>query len=237
MDKARDYWLLLGLIVLGAGCVDGPLYALKKVNPYYRSQWDKDLQLGPTYEQRMAELNLLKEQLPAMSATQQTAWAERLATIVANDASPELRARAVLTMGAIQSQETVEALNIASGDDNEKVRLAACKAWKSQQGAAARDMLLSLAQRDSETTSVRKAAVDSLAAFDEAEVRTALGRLLDDSSPAIQFQVAQSLKTMSGRDYGGDLESWKHYLAGENIPEPPTESVAEELWNSLPSFR
>lgn len=231
---------ILGAIAIGlasaSGCSDGPFYQMKKMNPYFQSQWKKDRELGPTFTDRLAELDLLKNQLSGMAENEQQQWAEQLANIIKHDPSGEMRARAVATIAKLPSASAVTALNIASGDEVEKVRLAACRAWKQRGDTAARDMLLSLAQRD-ESTSVRQAAIDGLSAFSGDEVNSTLTQLLSDRSPAIQFQVAQSLKTITGRDYGGDFDAWKRFMAGEDVPQPPRPSLAERAWNSLPSWQ
>lgn len=239
-NRVISYCLVLSALALVAGgqcgCTDGPFYHMKKANPYFQSQWKKDRELGPIFVDRLEELELLKGQLATMSAGEQEQWAAHLAAIVQKDPSSEMRARAVTTIAKVQSETAVTSLNFASRDEVEKVRLAACNAWKSRGDTAARDMLLSLAQTD-ESTSVRQAAIDGLSVFKEdGEVRSTLTGLLSDRSPAVQYQVAQSLKTMTGRDYGGDFEAWKRFMAGENVPEPEPLSTAARVWNALPSF-
>ena len=237
MVRTQASCLLLFWSALCVGCVDGPLYHLKRANPYFQSQWKKDRELGPTFEDRLKELSLLREQLPDMPSEEQQRWAAQLASIVQKDASSEMRCRAVDTLAEVQSPEVVSALNYASSDDVEKVRLAACAAWKRRADTPARDMLLSLAQSD-ESTSVRQAAIAALSVFPEdPEVRSALNGFLDDRSPAVQFQTAQTLKATTGRDYGGDFAAWKKFMSGENVPEPPPVSVAEKVWSALPSWR
>ncbi len=215
--------------------MDGPFYALKRANPYFQAQWNQDRQLGPTFEDRIAELELLRAKIPSMESGQQELWAQRLEKIVQEDKSPEMRARSVMAMALLPSEAAERALNSASADDVEKVRIMTCKAWKLRGGPAARDMLLSLAQAD-ESPSVRQAAIDGLSVFDEAEVRSTLTTLLDDRSPAIQYQAAQSLKSMTGRDYGGDFDSWKRYMAGQDVPEPEPKSMTATVLDSLPSW-
>ncbi|MCC7338794.1 MAG: HEAT repeat domain-containing protein [Pirellulaceae bacterium] len=223
-------------LALASGCTDGPFYQMKKMNPYFQSQWKKDRALGPTFTDRLAELDLLQSQLARMPEAEQQQWTEQLSRIIQKDPSAEMRARAVATVAQLPSDSAVTALNFASGDDVEKVRLAACHAWKLRGGEAARDMLMSLAETD-ESTSVRQAAIEGLSVFELNEVKSTLIKLLSDRSPAVQFQVAQSLKSLTGRDYGGDFETWKQFMAGEEVPEPPQPSLAERAWNSLPSWK
>lgn len=221
---------------LFVGCTDGPFYAMKRANPYFQSQWKKDRQLAPTFQDRLDELDLLQGQLASMDAPKQQDWSSRLEAIIGHDPSPEMRARAVKVVAPLQYESATTALNRASADEVEKVRLAACAAWPLHGGEAARDMLLSLAKTDS-SSSVRQAAIAGLGDLGDAEVTSELANLLDDRSPAIQYQVAQSLKSLTGRDYGGDFSAWQRYLEGEDVPEPPPVSVADKVWNALPNWR
>lgn len=225
--------LLLALFACGlSGCMDGPFYAMKRMNPYFRNEWQKDQKLGPTYVQRVEELQVLDKQIGSMPAEDQERWAMTLAKIIAKDPSPEIRARAIATISKVQDPATTQALNRASTDEVEKVRLAACQAWGRQRTDAGRDMLINLANSD-ESTSVRAAAIKSLGEFDDPQVRQAFATLIDDNSPLIQFQVAHSLKKVSGRDYGGDFASWKKYLAGESVPLPEEKTMTARALNTL----
>lgn len=216
------------LLTLLVGCMDGPFYQLKRINPYYLSTWKKDREHGPTYEDRLSELRKLERKLGKMSAEEQSEWANRLELIVREDASPELRATAAQIISKIDSPAAERALNTASTDEVDKVRMMACKAWRQRGGTAARDMLLSMAQAD-ESSSVRQEAILALGGFNEPEVLRSLGGLLEDKSPAIQFSVAQSLASLTGESHGGDIDAWQSYL-GENVGAPqPTKSMPPML--------
>jgi HEAT repeat protein len=171
-----------------------------------------------------------------MTPEDQERWLAQLEGIIQHDASHEMRARCLKTIAKIKSPAATKALNRASSDPNDKVRIAACKAWGMQQDQPAKDMLLSLANSD-KTVSVRAAAIRELGAFDDPEVRRGLGVLMDDRSTAIQYEVAQSLKKQTGRDYGGDFESWKKFLNGEDVPEPSTKSIADRTLETLTPWR
>ena len=216
--------------------MDGPFYAMKQMNPYFRNEWKKDRELGPTYAQRIEELELLESQLTSYAPDDQLRWSMQLEQIIQNDPSPEMRTRAVQALATIENDTVTRALNRASGDDIEKVRMAAARSWSQQQGKPARDMLLSLATNDA-SNSVRATAIRSLAKFDDPEVRQSLTNLIEDRSPAIQYEVAQSLAQLTGRNYGGDFESWKKFLAGENVPEPEPKSMTAQALDYVNPWR
>lgn len=200
------------------GCMDGPFYAVKRMNPYFQSEWRKDRALGPTFEDRIEELRLLDQQIATMPLEEQQAWATRLEKVINEDPSPEVRTRAVRAIAKVTSETAERALNVASTDEVEKVRMSACKAWSERSGTdAARDMLLSLATND-ESNSVRQCAIEGLAAFDDPEVMRNMSTLLEDQSPAVQYQVAQSLERMTGEKLGGDIDGWKQYVANLELP-------------------
>ncbi len=216
--------------------MDGPFYAMKQMNPIYRKQWQKDRELGPTYAQRIEELELLESRLASYAPDDQLRWSMQLEQLIQSDPSPEFRARAVQAIATIQNDTVTRALNRASADDIEKVRMAAAKSWASQKTPAARDMLLSMATSDT-SNSVRASAIRSLGNFEDPEVRQSLEGLIDDRSPAIQYEVAQSLAKLTGKDYGGDFASWKKYLNGEEVPEPQPKSLTAQALDYVNPWR
>lgn len=233
-------WWPGAVLALGAccasGCLDGPLHQMKKLNPYFHKEWKADRDLGPTFEDRLTELRLLDGQIEKMSTDDQDRWASLLGKIATKDPSPEMRSQAVLTLSRVPGDQALQALNTASSDSIEKVRMTVCKAWNKRGDSAGRDMLLSLARADS-SAHVRQAAIQALAAFDEPEVLKALSSSLDDRSPAIQHQAVMTLQTLTGRNYGGDFPAWQRYIAGEDVPEPEPVPITAKFMNSLPWSR
>lgn len=227
---------MVGSLLLLSGCADGPMFQLKKMTPWHRREVQRDRALGPTYTQRLDELALLDSRLASYSPDEQQRWATQLETIVTKDTSPEMRARAARVLAKIDSEATVRALNKASTDEIEKVRLAVCDAWAVRKNDQARDMLLSLAATDG-SDDVRQAAIRSLAQFDTPEVRSQLGDALDNKNPAIQQQAVVSLRKITHKDFGGDFDAWKRYLGGEDVPEPEPVSFTARIMQSLPTTK
>jgi HEAT repeat protein len=231
-------WCIVAAVWLGGlgGCADGPLYQMKHLSPWHQAEWKRDRELGPTFGQRMAELDLLAARLPGMSPDEQQQWALLLERIATKDTSPEMRSRAVTVMSKLDGEIATRALNVASTDEVEKVRLAACRAWAEQQTPQARDMLMSLARTD-ESVYVRQAAIRSMGQFKDAEVRTALASALDDKNPAVQQQAVVALRSVTGRDFGGDLDAWRQFVETGDASEPEPLSMTAWLTKSLPWAR
>lgn len=216
-----------------AGCTDGPMFQLKRISPWHQREWRRDRELGPTFSQRLEELELLESQVASMPEPDREKWAGVLEKIVTSDTSAEMRARAAGVLALTDSEATLRGLNAASTDEVEKVRLAVCQAWGKRRDEHARDMLLSLAKAD-ESDDVRQAALASLGNFNSPEVRAMLVESLDNKSPAIQQQAVVSLRTLTGRDYGGDFDAWKRYVGGEEVAEPAPATMTARLMQALP---
>jgi len=68
-----------------------------------------------------------------------------------------------------------------------------------------------------------------------------LGNLLNDRVPAVRFAAMQSLRTITGLDYGHDINRWLHYIRYVNgeVPNLPAERTFTERLPTivLPMFR
>ena len=63
---------------------------------------------------------------------------------------------------------------------------------------------------------------------------TALVVALDDRDPALQYVGIQSMKSITGKDYGGDVESWRLVATGGDPPAPKAPSIAERIRRAAP---
>lgn len=226
MCQHKAKLLLLPLLLFGgAGCLDGPLFALKKMNPYFRREWAKDVAIGPTYYERIEELRLLKAQLAGMPEEEQTKWLVHLDAIVKHDPSPEMRREAVLALGSVSSTQSATIIQYAANDSAAKVRMAVCQAIARQSEQIAYPVLQKML-KDEDEDGVRKEAVLALGNFNSTESRGMLTAVLQEKSPAMQFVATEALEKSTGMHYGGNVAKWKSYLAGET-PEADTPSIAE----------
>jgi hypothetical protein len=216
---------------LCVGCTDGPFFQLKKVNPFIQRQWKQDRERAVVFSQRVEEMRLLRNQIRTMPAEDQSHWIGKLGEVVKTETSPELRREAVLTLAEVnQEPESVTILSQLSKDKNDKVRLAVVSALAGGKdasgngGAGSKDgvstaTLLAMATSDA-NTNVRLSATRALGTHDTPQVREFLGKQLDDRNIAMRFQASQALEQMTGKKYGGDIDAWRGYLAGQDVPEP-----------------
>lgn len=64
------------------------------------------------------------------------------------------------------------------------------------------------------------------------QIELALGEALHDKVPAVRFEAMQSLKKVSGKDYGNDINRWLAYISyskGETTEAPKEQTLAERL--------
>jgi hypothetical protein len=50
----------------------------------------------------------------------------------------------------------------------------------------------------------------------------------------MQYVGVQSMKSLTGKDYGGDVAAWRQVAAGGNPPPPKPPSIAERVRSVSP---
>ena len=222
--KRSSIWVAVGFgVVLISGCVDGPLYSL-----YYRKQWQDDEKYGPTLFTRLEELRNLRKEAPRMNEQQQAELAKRLSRSVAQDRSAVYRAEVVRTLGVLTTPEAIEGLRQASQDEEPTVRIAACEAWGRRHGAEALHALGEMVRSDGDLD-VRIAAARELGNFEDRAAVQSLGAALDDPDPALQLRAVESLRRISGEDFGNSVPAWRQYVRGEPVDQPAPPSIVQRL--------
>lgn len=239
--QPRSYqaaWILTAccLGMATTGCTDGPFFQMKKLNPYIQSQWREDREKAVVYSQRVEEIRLLRSQIARMSSEEQAKWIQSLSNMLREETSPELRREGVLVLQQVMERpDAVAAATPLIADKNDKVRLTLAQALGAHPDPTAASALMTMAKSDLSRV-VQLAAIESLGKQPSDEVRQFLASKLEDRNPAMQYQASLALKSLTGRDYGGDIEAWKRYLAGEDVPQPRT-SLADSMKSLLPMWR
>lgn len=207
-------WLLIA-VGTATGCVNGPFYRL-----YYGKDWAADEQYGPTFYTRLEELKEIRGRAGRMSEEEQTRVAQQLLASLREDPSPPYRREVVRTLGTLSAPVAAEGLRSAAKDSSEDVRIAACRAWGQRGGPEALQVLGEVVGSDSDRD-VRVAAIRELGEFkDQAAVRS-LGVALDDTDPALQHRAVESLRSVTGKDFGDSVAAWRQFVRGDQIQ--PTE--------------
>jgi hypothetical protein len=131
---------MLGLAACAlSGCQDGPMYAIKAVNPYYAlGEWKQDEAIGVTDHERRAQLSSLAESIDELPVERQKYWAEHLDKILENDESPEMRRLVVRAAGRLNDPSALDLIERGLDDESMKVRMEACNSLGRRDGDAGR---------------------------------------------------------------------------------------------------
>ncbi len=219
--------LSVAFLFVVSGCADGPMFALKQMNPYYRRQWAKDSELGPTYHERLDEMRLLSKQIASMGPDEQRQWVEHIDAILEHDPSPEMRREAVLALTDVEPSLSLQLLQRASKDESTKVRMAVCAAIGKQDADQAIPILQPLLQ-DTDKEGVQISAIRALGNFQGPQTEGLLAAALQEKSPATQLAATEALAQSTGKSFGGNVPKWKSYLAGEAVEEE-VPSIADKV--------
>ena len=228
VSLARLNLLPLLIATLGTcaltGCKDGPMYALKTVNPYYSlNQWRDDEALGVTDHERRKQLAELAEQIGGMSANRQAFWAGHLTKIMENDTSPEMRRLAVVAAGKLKTDSAIPLVKKGLDDDSLKVRLYACEALGRRPGDESARMLAETAGTET-NVDVRQAALSALAKHKSPIAVDALRIALSDRDPATRDLAMVSLRSVTGKNYGSDPNVWIAKLGTSSVSSDESKS-------------
>ena len=128
-------------------------------------------------------------------------------------------------MSAYPTEVSGKVLAAGINDKDRNVRIAACEAWGVRGGPEATAVLGTALSHDAEFD-VRMAAARGLGKVAHPNAIAPLGQALDDPDPAMQRRAMLSLKTASGRDYGGDVSAWREFVNGRQ-PAEREESFAQ----------
>jgi hypothetical protein len=220
-------WSGLFVLLLLPGCAGGPA-GLARFNPSLRDEWKKDEAYGHTMHQRLEELQAWGQQAPQMSAERRREVAQTITTKLGQEANVALLQQSAWTLGRLQIPEADEGLKLLSEHASAEVRTASCLAWRYRGGNEAREALARILNSDTDGD-VRVAAARQLGYFRDPESIAALGIALDDPSPALQYRAVESLKRITGENYGDDAAAWREFVAGGQAKPGPEPSWAERM--------
>lgn len=209
---------------LAAGCE--PL-------PKQRWNWPWQKQEPDTYpgvrtaQQKIEELQALAKQSAQRSAAELESVSNDLARQIGQERDPLVRIEIIRTVATWPTATAQGILTGGLADPDDEVRTVAAEAWGRRGGPAAVERLTA-ALSDDASLDVRLAAARALGRTKHPGALAPLAEALADSDPAMQHRALASLKEVSGKDLGHDVETWRQYARGEHAG-PPAPSLAERL--------
>ncbi|MCG8648373.1 MAG: HEAT repeat domain-containing protein [Pirellulales bacterium] len=214
-------WSALSATCLFTGCQDGPLYALKTINPYYTlNEWKADEALGISDHQRRQQLAGLANSIGDLPAERQQFWSGQLTAMLENDPSPEMRRLAVLAARSIHSQQALAIIEKGLDDESMKVRMEACRALGHRPEEQAARLLAATVGTEA-NEDVKRSALEALANHQNQIAVDSLRLALSDRDPATRTIAVESLRGATGKNYGDDPDVWIAALEGKPAEEVP----------------
>jgi hypothetical protein len=153
---------------------------------------------------------------------------DQLARQIQIEPDPLIRQAVVRSIAEFRTPMAQQVLEAGLSDENAAVRVACCQAL-GQRAEAASVPALAKALSSDENVDVRLAAAESLGKIKSPAAIQALVAALDDRDPALQYVGVQSMKSITGKDYGPDVQAWRQVATGANPPSPGEPSVAERI--------
>ena len=157
---------------------------------------------------------------------------DQLAKQMQVEPDPIVRQAVVRAIAEFRTPIAQQVLEAGLADENEAVRVACCKAL-GQRGKRPRSKAW-LTRCADEDIDVRLAAAEALGKIKSPEAVQAIRVALDDRDPAMQYAGVQSMKSLTGEDYGPDVQAWRQVAAGGTPPAAATPSLAERLRRASP---
>lgn len=188
--------------------------------------WQQKPEVVPgvkTPQQRIAELEALAKSSTPVDA----GLSEQLAQEIQHEQDPLVRLHIVRALAKINDPRASAVLHAGLEDPSDAVRIACCEAWGQRGGPESIQELSTVLEAES-NIDVRMAAAKALGATKDAQAVKPLADVLADNDPAIQRRAIESLKAVSGKDYGYDVQAWRQYAAGEPV-QKRGESLAERM--------
>jgi len=157
------------------------------------------------------------KKLAKASPQEKEAFAAEMAKQIQNETDCNVRMAIIATLAKLDTSSANAVLYAGLKDPETDVRVACCEAWGKRPSPEATRILAETLSGDTDHD-VRLAAAKALATAGDKEAVTALGTALEDSDPAMQFVAVTSLKDVTGKNLGSDVNAWRE-LAKQ--PDPP----------------
>jgi HEAT repeat protein len=228
ISSRSDRLHLIVAIVLAAATLPGCARRFGGPWPFGTDQTEALKTYGPVGVQRIEELQTRAKKIRKANPQQQEAFAAELAQTIKTESDILIRLAIIDILTQLDDAPSAKEVLAAGLQDPEiDVRVACCKAWQKHPSPEATRLLAETLSSDTDVD-VRLAAAQALSTAGDPNAVKALGQALEDSNPAMQFVAVASMKGVTGKDLGNDVNAWRQ-LARQ--PEPPVreKSLAERL--------
>jgi HEAT repeat protein len=158
---------------------------------------------------------------------------DQLARQIQVEPDPLVRQSVVRAIAEFRTPMAQQVLEAGLGDENKAVRIECCREL-GKRAEAPSVGALATALRGDKDEDVKMAAAQALGKIKSPESLQALTAALDDRDPAMQYVGVQSMKSVTGKDYGPDVQAWRQVATGGTPPAPAAPSIAQRIRDASP---
>jgi HEAT repeats len=159
---------------------------------------------------RRKELLEIRKTATQKSPEEQQQISATLAKEIQRENDPLMRRHLLRALAAFPTPMAGAVLNAALGDTDMECRRTACECLGTRGDKAAVEELTKVVTSDT-VPEVRLAAVRGLGHTKDTAALLPLSEAMGDPDPAIQSRAQESLRSVSGRDFGDDAQAWREY--------------------------
>jgi HEAT repeat protein len=195
----------------------------KNATPPWKKKPDPLVANVITSKMRIEKMREVAKKASTLSPTDQEKETFELSQVLRKgEDDPLVRAEILRTLAVFQTATATAALNAGSADSDQHVRIACCQAWGKRGGPDAVRKLSEIMSSDTDID-VRLAAARELGKLGDPAAVQALGTGLDSKDPAMQHRAVESLRQVTKKDFGNNVNTWRDFVRGG---QPPEESFA-----------
>lgn len=224
----RNCWLALSLLAACAGC--------QTWNAHRPTFWPFPERKLTTYHTPSMRVDAVKEfalKSSGVDTPEQREITDQLARQIQVEPDPLVRQSVIRAIAEFHTPMAQQVLEAGLGDENKAVRIECCREL-GKRAEAPSVASLANALRGDKDEDVKMAAAQALGKIKSPESLQALTAALDDRDPAMQYVGVQSMKSVTGKDYGPDVQAWRQVATGGTPPAPAAPSIAERIRNVSP---
>jgi HEAT repeat protein len=205
------------LLVLAAVAQPGCAKRFGGAWPFGEDQTALLKKWGPVPVQRIEAMQEREQKVAKGTPQEKEAFTADLAKQIQNETDCNVRMAIVGMMAKFDTPSANAVLYAGLKDPEVDVRVACCEAWGKHPCPEATRILAETLSGDTDHD-VRLAAAKALASAGDKEAVAALGTALEDSDPSMQYIAVDSLKTVTGKNLGNDVNAWRQFA---KQPDPP----------------
>jgi HEAT repeat protein len=196
--------------------------------PFGSDQTEHLKTYGPVGAQRVDEIKLSAKKIRKANPQEQEAYAADMAQKMKHESDILVRMAMIDALSTLDASSAQAVLYAGLKEDPEvDIRVACCEAWQKRPRPETTRILAETLRSDT-SVDVRLAAAKALGSAADKDAVRALGEALEDNDPAMQYVAMGSIKNVTGKDFGNDVNEYRR-LAKQ--PDPPLRerSLAERI--------